>query len=126
MKAKKITSEEIDSLKVSSLPTRPNTPSSLGGRGYGPGDMKAAFDKLPMLLCERLNLLLGDIEAVGEGSLADAIQTGIDEDYTLCDLFDGIKDGKILDKISVEGRSLTLLLTEIIARLDALEGGKNE
>ena len=126
MNAKKITSEEIASLSVSSLPTRPNAPSSLGGRGYGPEDMKAAFDKLPLLLCRRFNSLLSDVEAVGEGSLADAIKTGIDEDYTLRNLFDGIKSGEILDRISLEGVSLTMLLTEILTRLDALDGGKNE
>ena len=79
MKAKKITEKEIKGLKVASLPTRPTAPASLGGKGYTAKEMKEAFDRLPTYIIERFNLLISDIEAVGEDSLAGAIKTDLME-----------------------------------------------
>ncbi|MBQ8381341.1 MAG: hypothetical protein IJY18_05550 [Clostridia bacterium] len=69
MKTSKITESEIADLKISSLPTRPTAPASFGGRGYTAKDMKAAFDKLPLFIIERLNSVIDDIAAV-ENALA--------------------------------------------------------
>lgn len=118
MTAKKITGEEILSNAVSSLPTRPTFPSSLGGRGYTSAEMKAAFDKLPLLIAERFNRLLDDICALGEDSLSGAIKTGISENHSLGMLFSDIQSGKILDYISFEGKSLASLLAEIKCQLE--------
>lgn len=123
MKAKRICEEEISELKISSLPTRPTAPSSLGGRGFNSRQMKEAFDRLPLLLVERFNLLIEDIEAEGEGCLADAIKTGFYDGHSLNDLFDDFKNGKILTHLQTSEGSLESQLAQIKARLTALEGG---
>ena len=63
-----ITTEEIEENAVASLPTRPTESVSFGGRGYTSAEMKAAFDRLPRLVAERLNSLLLDID---EGEIID-------------------------------------------------------
>ena len=49
MYTSKILDSEISGLKVASLPTRPTAPQSFGGKGFTAAEMKAAFDKLPLL-----------------------------------------------------------------------------
>ena len=80
MTCKKITDSEISERLVASLPTRPNAPSSFGGRGYSAAEMKSAFDRLGLLIAERFNALLDDIQS---GSLAAELRVG---DYTLEEL----------------------------------------
>lgn len=121
MKATKITQNEIKGLKVSSLPTRPTAPVSLGGRGYSAEEMKAAFDRLPVYIIERFNRLIEDIEAVGEQSLAGAIKTGIADGHSLYDLFCDLKSGKALSYIGAGDRTLATELADIRARLTELE-----
>ena len=77
MKTTKILTEDISDITVSSLPTRPTSPVALGGRGYSPSEMKAAFDKLPLYVIERFNSLIDDIRGENGGSIADAVKTGI-------------------------------------------------
>lgn len=80
MTCKKITDSEISERRIASLPTRPNAPTAFGGRGYSAAEMKEAFDRLPLLIAERLNALLDDIT---NGSLAASLKVG---DYTLEEL----------------------------------------
>lgn len=113
MKATKILEEEISDLKVASLPTRPTESRGFGGGGYSPSEVKAAFDKLPLFIVERFNALIDDIMALGEGSLADSIQTGIDEEHTLRDMFRDIENGKFSTYLMFGGESLASQLARI-------------
>ncbi len=69
MTTQKIKNEEIEDMKISSLPTRPNASSAFGGKGYNSSEMKAAFDKLPLFIIERFNKLIDDI-AILESEIA--------------------------------------------------------
>ncbi len=88
----KITEDEIGDKKISSLPTRPNASTSLGGAGYGAAEMKEAFDKLPLFIIEKFNSLLDDISRT-ENGITDSINTGIYEMHTLSSLFKDITNG---------------------------------
>ncbi len=64
MQSKQISDSEISSLKIASLPTRPTAPEAYGGGGMTASDMKNAFDRLPLFIIEKFNLLIEDIEAL--------------------------------------------------------------
>lgn len=121
MKTKKITQAEASAFGVSSLPTRPNALPLHGGRGYTAEEMKAAFDRLPLLILERLNSLLDDISAVGEDSVLGAIKTGFDGDHSLYDLMCDIKNGNFASYLMLCEKSLYAEIAEIKERLCALE-----
>lgn len=121
MKATKITPNEIKDLRVASLPTRPTAPASLGGKGFTAEEMKAAFDRLPMYIIRRFNLLISDIEAVGEESLLAAIKTGIIEGQSLYGLLLDLKNGKALSYIGAGERTLAEELADMRARICRLE-----
>ena len=123
MKAKQIQSEDVKDLLVSSLPSRPTAPRALGGMGYGAGEMKAAFDRLPLYLIERYNELIFDIGEVGEDSLAAAIPTGIKDYHTLATLFEDVKSGAFATYLCFLGKSL---FEHIKYLYDELEYVKNE
>ncbi len=106
MNTKKILSEEIADKRVSSLPTRPTSPTAFGGKGYTQSEMKAAFDRLALFIIERFNSLIDDIEGVGEGSLADSILTEIEDGHTLATLFSDIRNGNFASYLNVGGVSL--------------------
>ena len=72
MKATKIFDSEIESLKISSLPTRPTAPTAFGGKGYTSAEMKAAFDMLPLFIISHFNDLVDDVET---GALAEHLCT---------------------------------------------------
>lgn len=95
MKATRINKEEISDICVSSLPTRPTAPTSLGGKGYSAAEVKAAFDKLPLYIVDKYNDLIDDVIAEGEDSISYAISTGIIAGQSLGDLFEDIKGGEI-------------------------------
>lgn len=76
MKANIITEDEIVNLKIASLPARPTAPTAYGGKGYTAKEMREAFDKLSLLIIERYNMLIDDIQAEGEDSIANSIQLG--------------------------------------------------
>ena len=126
MNTTKILAEEISDLTVSSLPTRPTSPTSLGGRGYSAAEMKRAFDKLPLFIIDRLDLLIDDLRGEGGGSVCDAIPTKITEDHKLSDLFEDIINGNFSAYLTVLNKSLSVHIAEILERLNILEGGKNE
>ena len=106
MKVNKITEGEIATLKVSSLPSRPTAPGSFGGLGYTAGQMKAAFDRLPLYIIERLNDLIEAITKTGDDSLAAAVPTGIKEGHTLRDLIEDISSGNCAAYLTVLGEPL--------------------
>ena len=125
MNTQKILTEEIRDLTVASLPTRPTASEELGGRGYSAGEMKAAFDKLPLFIIERLNSLIDDIQASGEGSVSDAIKTDIYEGHTLKALFTDITSGALSGYLTVLDSPLSTHIAEIIKRLSEIEGRLN-
>lgn len=120
MKTKKIFSSELDSYKVSSLPTRPNATQDFGGGGYSAEELKAAFDLLPLFVNSRINDLVDDILAEGGDSLAGSIPTGIEDGHTLADLFSDVTDGTLCARIKVGNESLALTIAKIKAALTRL------
>ena len=120
MKATKILENEISACAVASLPTRPTSSLAFGGGGYTPTQLKNAFDRLPRLVSDRLNMLLDDIL---DGEIAESIPTGITESHTLAKLFSDIADGSLASYLSVGERSLFAEISELKAKIAALEGG---
>ena len=133
MKATLIKDSDVSELKISSLPTKPTAPRSLGGMGYGAREMKEAFDKLPMFIIEQFNALIEDVHALGEDSLAGAIPTGIKDGHTLRDLFTDIKNGELVAYLFTGGQSLATHILqikeeirELSARLEELASSLKE
>lgn len=123
MNTKAISSAEISDMKVSSLPTRPTAPGSFGGRGYTAKDMKEAFDRLPLYIIERINSLIADISAEGEGSLVSEIPTGIAEAPRLSDILGDVKSGELASYLSIGAETLGARmqrLAENEARIDTV------
>ena len=114
MNATRITAEEIAALSVASLPTRPTSPTAFGGGGYTAAEMKSAFDRLPILLAERYNSLIEDAEALGEGSLASSIPTGIVDEHTLSDLFSDVGNGNLAAYLKVGDESLYSIINRLL------------
>ncbi len=117
MNTEKITDGEIADKKVASLPTRPNAPAALGGVGYTATEMKEAFDKLPLLIIERLNSLIDDIN---EGEISDSLKTGISEEHTLSDMLLDIRNGNFINYLSVFDSTLDLYLLKLREDIDAI------
>ncbi len=113
MKAKKIYNSDVKDILISSLPSRPTAPRAFGGRGLCAGEMKEAFDRLPLYIIERYNELLSDVTDLGENSLAGAIPTGIKEEHTLNTLFEDIGSGELATYFNVFGESLVSHLISI-------------
>ena len=82
-------------------------PTQYGGKGYTAKEMKEAFDKLPLFIIERFNMLLQDIESADEGSLISAIPTGISESHTIRDFFNDFLSGDAAQYLSVGDGSLS-------------------
>jgi len=121
MKSTKILNSDIETLKISALPTKPTAPKSLGGAGYTSKEMKEAFDKLPLFIIERFNTLIEDINDTGEDSLAASINTGLGESHTLADLFDDIKSGVMATYFTVFGESLLSHILNMKNEIDLLK-----
>ena len=121
MKAKKIQASDIANILISSLPSRPTAPKSLGGRGYGPSEMKEAFDKLPLYIADRYNELISDVQNFGNDSLAAAIPTGIKDKHTLHSLFEDFETGEFATYFSFLGKSLLSHIIAIYAEIDILK-----
>ena len=121
MRSKKILNSEIESRRVSSLPTRPTAPSAFGGAGMTSTQLKEAFDSLSLLIIERFNLLIGDVTQLGDDSLSGAVPTGISAGHTLADLFADIKNGTFASYLSVGDRSLESTLLSLSERIKKLE-----
>ena len=113
MNSTKITDAEIDGLTVSSLPTRPTSPTAFGGAGYTASELKAVFDRLPLLLVERFNSLLDDVESSGSGSLAASVPTGIHDAHTLADLFSDVENGNLASYMMIGNQSLFSIINRL-------------
>ena len=127
MQSKKIEQSEVEGLKISSLPTRPTSSTAFGGKGYTAKEMKAAFDKFPELLLEKLNLLIEDLTAEGEESYIGSYKTGITEAQTLRELIGGILTGELASYLIVNGEPLSDIIENLkteVARLKSGGGGK--
>lgn len=123
MKSKKITTAEVASCKVASLPTRPTASAEYGGAGYSASEMKAAFDKLPLLLVERYNALLDDLSTDINGSIVHLMQTGIAQGHTIGDMLYDITSGVFAAYLNVgDGKSLASELYEIKEAIRKLGG----
>ena len=120
MQSKKIEEAEVIGLKVSSLPTRPTAKEAFGGKGYSASEMKAAFDKLPEYILEKLNLLIEDLLREGEGSYVGSFKTGISENYSLQNLIDGIMNGELARLLMISDKSLYDTLREIESKIEAI------
>ena len=106
MNTTKILESEISEIKVASLPSRPTAPTSFGGRGYTAKEMKEAFDKLPLFIIERFNMLLDDIGSTDEGSLLASIPTGLMTGHTLRNFFIDLTNGDGASFIALEDTTL--------------------
>ena len=124
MKTKIITNDEISDIRISSLPTRPNAPTSLGGKGYTANDMKAAFDRLPLYIIERLNSLIGDVSAEEDG-ISDEIKTQIKDSHSLKDLFSDIKSGEVLEYTGCFDTTLLQYLVSLREDIDRIAQALN-
>ncbi len=123
MTTTKILTSEINANSVASLPDRPCADKEYGGSGLTAQEMKAAFDKLPLLAIERLNSLIDDIEKEGEGKIGDSIKTGVRQGHTLDDFFLDLMNGSLASYLAVGSVSLA----EKIAQLEEEIGNiKNE
>lgn len=121
MNTKPILSSEIASLKISALPSRPTAPVTFGGRGYTAGQMKAAFDALPLYIIERLNALIEELESEDFSSVLLNAPTGLGEGHALGDLLRDIRSGAFANYLIVEDRTLPGALEELSLRLLDLE-----
>ena len=122
MKTTKIRSSEIEDKKIASLPARPTADAQFGGLGYSATQMKAAFDKLPLFIIERLNRLIDDLEAEEDG-IGTAVKTGIYQGHTLSDFFADLGSGEAAVYLKISGESLADVIASILVRLDRLEEG---
>lgn len=121
MNTYKIIESEIADLKISSLPRRPTAPVAYGGRGYTQDQMKAAFDKLPLLIIERFNSLIDDIEREGEGSVTESIKTGLDENHALKNFFDDVKNGNLASYLVVGDATLIEKIYQLSSELESIK-----
>lgn len=121
MTTKKITSEEIRNMRVSSLPARPASPAPFGGGGYSAREVKAAFDRLPLYVIEKFNSLIDDLTALGEGSLIASMPTGISDGHTIADLIEDVKSGNFATYLNVDGRTLSAEIAAIWAKIGEME-----
>lgn len=67
---------EAKTVEVASLPTRPTSSATYGGRGLTAQQMKAAYDAYPALIKERFNSLIADLlsgSALGDIPLGDNV-----------------------------------------------------
>ena len=120
MNTQKITESEIEDIKIASLPTRPTMPQAYGGIGYSSKDMKEAFDKLPLYVMERLNSLIGDIEAEGAGGVCESIKTNMFEGHSLKDFFNDFLLGTAAGYMGIYDTNLLEYLTKIREDVDKI------
>ncbi len=114
MKATKIEQNDVEEMKISSLPSRPTAPTAMGGKGFTAAEMKAAFDKLPLHLVSKYNDLIDDIFSSEDG-LTSALLTGISDGHTLKDLLSDITDGTFASYLRVGEDVLYAVITDMKA-----------
>ncbi len=121
MNTTKILADEISGITVASLPSRPTAPSSFGGRGFTAAEMKAAFDRLPLFIIERFNMLLEDISSDDDDSLSAEIPTGIKEGHSLKQLFYDVENGELAKYFTLGDTSLAEYASRTAERLDSAD-----
>jgi hypothetical protein len=121
MNTTKISENEITTNSVQSLPTRPNAPHTFGGEGLTAAELKAAFDALPILIAERLNMLIDDICAEHGTGITDSIKTGINDSHTLKDLLDDIKSGSFISYLAAPTGTVAEYLLSLREDVDMLK-----
>ncbi len=128
MSIQPIKESEMREAAVASIAKRPSTPSLYGGHPLSADELRAAFDRLPRLIAERLNALITALGMEGEDveSIADAIPTGIAEGHTLADLLRDITSGALAAYLSIDGaETLAARLDELLDRTVLPEGHPN-
>lgn len=133
MNLTKISDSEISELKVSSLPTRPTAPTAFGGRGYTASEMKAAFDRLPLFIIERLNAIIDYVKSETLcDSIANDIRTEIADGHTLAEMLRDIPSGEFSDYLMVGTETLSekisqteLSLSELDKKLKKIEDAQS-
>jgi len=130
MQSKKIDQSEIEERKIASLPTRPTASKAFGGKGFSAREMKEAFDKLPLLLCERLNLIVDDLTRDDDDSYLASIKTGVSETHSLRELINDVTNGNLASYLIIDGLPLSDRIGAIESELadirKAVEGGLTE
>ena len=121
MNTKKILESEVEDLKISSLPNRPTAKKIHGGAGLNAQEMKAAFDKLPLFVAERLNSLIDDIESEKNGKIGDTIKTGLDSGHCLSDFFADVKNGNLASYMALGDGTLVEKIYEMSAAIDDIK-----
>ena len=121
MQSKKISESEVRSLKVSSLPTRPTAPAAFGGNGSSATEMKAAFDRFPEFILEKLNLLIDDLLKEGDASYVGSFKTGITGTHTLKRFFNELVNGGVANYLMVNGQTLQDNLNLIKSDLESIK-----
>ncbi len=116
MTIEKLTGSELFFAGISSLSNRPTAPYAFGGEGLTPTALRERFDRLPRLIAERLNLLIGMLSATPElsdpsgESLAEAIRSGLrpgeNDAHSLADFFRELLDGTASGYLCVGEKSL--------------------
>ena len=117
MKTTKITRGETESMLIASLPTRPTAPSAFGGKGYTAAEMKAAFDRLPIFIIERFNMLLDEITS---GEICESIPTSIESAPTLAALINAVASGTLASVVAYRDTTLTAYLETLREDVDRL------
>lgn len=113
MNTKKIQQTEINDAAVAFLPDKPTASKEFGGLGMSSQNLKAAFDRLPMLAVERLNSLITDIESEGDGRIGESIKTGIRSGHTLADFFMDLVNGSLASYFAVGTSTLIDKLADL-------------
>ena len=121
MYANKITDTEVSTNRIGSLPTRPTASTAFGGKGYSSTQMKEAFDKLPMLIIHRFNLLLDDIRGVDEEAMSAEMPTTIKPGQSLMNMFQDILNGDFAAYLKVGEQSLAKAIADIYTEIQSIK-----
>jgi hypothetical protein len=106
----KIEQTEIDSRKVSNIPTRPNSTGLYGDKPLSSKDLKERVDALSLLAISKLNEIIEGMAAGGEVAKTMKFKHG-DNEYSLSELFSMIfkPENGLSDVLKTSyGESLTL------------------
>lgn len=139
-----ITNDDIEKHGVMALRQTPNRGGTYGTNGLSAEELKKRFDKLPIHIADRLNLLISMLAAgtfkiggeesiselldsVGNGTLAKALKvSNIENAKSLYDLWCDISDGDLAKelKLSAEGELAEALDSKADAKTMEEELGK--
>lgn len=118
----KIEQTEINSKKISNLPTRPNSTGLYGDKPLSSKDLKERMDALSLLAISKLNEIIEGMAAGGD--VAETIKfKHSDNEYSLAELFsmifkaDGLSDVLITD----DGKTINTRLSNLSSSVTLLE-----